>query len=404
MSDAAPPDSGAPAPAADESFADLLERARALAPIVEAEAEASERAGTLTPKTVAAIREARLVRAFLPRELGGLECAPTELVALVEEVARQDGSTGWCVGMNGVIGGIASAGLSDAGAERVFGGRPAGETLMAGGYPPQGRSVREGAGWRVSGHFRFGSGCRHADFMVCTALEIVDGEPVMAGKVPRMRSFVLPTDLVELVDNWDVSGLQGTASCDYLLEERYVDDEMSFVSSDLQPQRGRSLYRIPLLSIANAPHAGFALGVGRRALEEISTHATWRQRLGSAAALADRPSFQQGLARAGARLRSARAWVVETLEAIAESTASESGASLRARADATAATTNAYEASLDATRFAFRAAGGSALFRSNRLQRCLRDIEAGSQHMVVSDESWERVGQVWLGVGEPTMI
>ncbi len=40
----------------------------------------------------------------------------------------------------------------------------------------------------------------------------------------------------------------------------------------------------------------------------------------------------------------------------------------------------------------------------DRLQRCLRDIQAGSQHIVASDESWERFGQVWLGVGEPAMV
>ena len=54
---------------------------------------------------------------------------------------------------------------------------------------------------------------------------------------------------------------------------------MSFVSSTLAAQRGRSLYALPLLSLAGAPHAGFALGVGKRALEESATHAGWRQRL-----------------------------------------------------------------------------------------------------------------------------
>jgi len=72
--------------------------------------------------------------------------------------------------------------------------------------------------------------------------------------------------------------------------------------------------------------------------------------------------------------------------------------------EAAAATTNAYEAAAEAASFAFRAGGGAVLFRSGRLQRCFRDIQAGAQHIVVSDESYERAAQLWLGVGEPQML
>jgi alkylation response protein AidB-like acyl-CoA dehydrogenase len=382
----------------------LIERARELAPVVEAEALASEEAATLTPKCVSALRDSTLLSAFLPRELGGGECEAVVLVELVEEIARQDGSTGWCFGMNGIISGITSAGLSDSGVEEVFGERGTGQTLLAGGFPPQGRASRDGDGWRVSGHFRFGSGAPHADFMVCTTLELEGETPVKDGAIPAMRSFVVPREAVRLDDNWQVAGLQGTGSCDYHLDDHWVAEEMSFRSSPLVPRRGRSLYSIPLLSLAGAPHAGFALGVGKRALEEIALHAGWRQRLGSTACLAERPAFQQGFARARTRLRSARALVMEAYEALGAATRSEAGASLADRAEASAATTNAYEAALAAASFAFRAGGGAALYRSNRLQRCLRDIQAGAQHIVVSDESWERMGQLWLGVGEPQML
>jgi alkylation response protein AidB-like acyl-CoA dehydrogenase len=383
---------------------DLLTLARSLAPVVESEAEASEAAATLTPKCVEALRDSELLRAFLPREVGGFERPTIELVALVEEIARQDGSTGWCFGMNGIVSGIASGALPEAGLERVFGARPPGRTLLAGGFPPQGRATREGGSWRVSGHFRFGSGARHADFLVCTAIELEGDVPRMDGSIPAMRSFVVPRDAVRLEDNWDVAGLQGTGSVDYHLDDRLVADDMSFVSSSLATRRGHSLYSVPLLSLAGAPHAGFALGVGKRALEEIATHATWRQRMGSSAPLAERPAFQQGFARARTRLRSARALVLQSFDALSRAALSQSGATLAERAETAAATTNAYESALEAASFAFRAAGGSALFRSNRLQRCLRDIQAGSQHIVVSDESWERMGQVWLGVAEPQML
>lgn len=391
--------------AASPDLDTLLSRLRALAPLVEGEAAASERARTLTPKLVEAIVESDLMLAALPHEVAGAELSAPELMALVEELARQDGSTGWCFGMNGIVTGIAAAMLPEEGRAQIFDARAPGRTLLAGGFPPQGRAERTGDAWTVRGHFRFGSGCRHAHAMVCTCVEIVDGAVRTQDGVLAMRSFVLLPDQIRIEDNWQAAGLEGTASCDYHADEVRVPDELSFASgTTFAPHRGRGLYRLPLLSLAGAPHAGFALGVGRRALEEIAEHASWRQRLGSRSLLAERPAFQQGFGRANARLRAARALVLETLQALHEPVRRGEAVPLRARADAAAATTNAYEAAVEAASFAFRAGGGAVLFRSGRLQRCFRDIQAGAQHIVVSDESYERAAQVWLGVGEPQML
>jgi alkylation response protein AidB-like acyl-CoA dehydrogenase len=391
--------------AAAPDYETLLSRLRALAPLVEGEAAESERARTLTPKLVEAVVETDLMLATLPHEVGGAERSAPELATLFEELARQDGSTGWCFGMNGIITGIAAAMLPEAGRAHVFDARPPGRTLLAGGFPPQGRAERTRDGWTIRGHFHFGSGCRHAHAMLCTCIELVDGAVRMQGSTPAMRSFVLSLDQIRIDDNWNVAGLEGTASCDYHADSVLVPDELSFSSgTTFAPLRGRSLYSLPLLSLAGAPHAGFALGVGRRALEEIAEHAGWRQRLGSRAALADRPAFQQAFGRANAHLRAARALVLETLQALHEPIRRGDPVPLNARADAAAATTNAYESAVEAATFAFRAAGGAALFRSGRLQRCFRDIQAGAQHIVVSDESYERAAQVWLGVGEPQML
>jgi alkylation response protein AidB-like acyl-CoA dehydrogenase len=49
---------------------------------------------------------------------------------------------------------------------------------------------------------------------------------------------------------------------------------------------------------------------------------------------------------------------------------------------------------------AFRFAGGSALHLENKLQMCLRDINAGAQHLAVSDVAYENYGQFMLGLDE----
>ena len=47
---------------------------------------------------------------------------------------------------------------------------------------------------------------------------------------------------------------------------------------------------------------------------------------------------------------------------------------------------------------AFRFGGGRALQNSHILQRCLRDINAAAQHLMVNDSTYENHGQFLLGL------
>ena len=54
------------------------------------------------------------------------------------------------------------------------------------------------------------------------------------------------------------------------------------------------------------------------------------------------------------------------------------------------------EVAIDVVTTAFRYGGGSAIHRSNMLQRCLRNINAAAQHFMVSDRSLESYGATLL--------
>ena len=43
-------------------------------------------------------------------------------------------------------------------------------------------------------------------------------------------------------------------------------------------------------------------------------------------------------------------------------------------------------------------AGGGAAYRTERLQRLLRDINVGAQHLIVSDITYENHGQFLMGL------
>src|SRR5262245_61636932 len=201
---------------------DLLAAARAVAPVVEAGVRDAERAGTLPAATVAALRGSGVFGMLLPRELGGLETDPVTAIEVLEEIARQDGSAGWCAGIGAISNAIMSSRMEgDAAAKHVFARGAA--TVMAGGYVPRGEALRTDGGWQVRGRYAFGSGCRHADWIVAMGLE--DGDPA------RARAFCLPPDQVEIHDNWQSSGLEGTASCDYSVAGARVPDGYSFLLS-----------------------------------------------------------------------------------------------------------------------------------------------------------------------------
>ena len=154
------------------------------------------------------------------------------------------------------------------------------------------------------------------------------------------------------------------------------------------------------MTIAAIAHLGFALGVPRRALEEIQAHAA-RQRIGSTAPIGQRPIFQRDYARARVRLRAARGVAMEALAAVVDA---EDAATLEQRAELGSTIANAYATAVAVTEFAFRAGGASSLYRDAALQRCMRDAQAGAQHIVASDEMLERAGRAFLTGEDPGFL
>src|SRR6202158_5137247 len=80
----------------------LIERAKALAALIAGEADAIERTRRLTAPVVSALIENGLYRALLPQSLGGAEAPPEIFMEMLEEIAKADASTAWCLGQCGV--------------------------------------------------------------------------------------------------------------------------------------------------------------------------------------------------------------------------------------------------------------------------------------------------------------
>jgi alkylation response protein AidB-like acyl-CoA dehydrogenase len=373
----------------------LVDKAQALRPLIEREAARAEAETTTTQVVVDALAEAEIFWILVPRELGGAEVSIVDALGVFEELAYADGSTGWSTMANATSSAFAAIYTGDEAAKTMFG--PNGRGIHAGMLGPVGTARATDDGFAVSGKYQFGSGCAHATWFGAGTQEVdADGSPLNddAG-LPALRVVFLRPEQVVVRGNWDVLGLQGTGSYDYTVDDEFVEEEFSFPLLTASPRRGGPTYRIGLFGIVASGHAGFALGVGARALDEILGIARTKQRMGQFSPVADEQLFQHEFALRDAAMRSARAYVMDVFgEAEAEAIAG-GAPSLVLQQRMRQATTYATRVAADAARFAYTWAGTGAL-RGGVLQRCFRDIHAGTQHIYVDNNTLTAYTQVLL--------
>ena len=372
--------------------ASLLEAVESVREVVVAGVAEQEAQGTLPKATVDALGTAGLMGLKIPSVLGGWEADPLTQLEVLEALAYIDGAVGWCLMIQGGSSGMVGGFLPDEAVDAVFGGSI---PRVAGAVAPQGKAVPVDGGFQVSGRWQFGSGIRHSEW-------VVSGTRVVDSDAPSgYRMFVVPRPQVEIHDNWHVSGLKGTGSCDYSLNDVFVPGSFSFEAMDLfqgRPQRGGPLYYMGLPGFVAIEHTGVALRIGRRALDEITGQARAKMRGLTPSALAKRPSFQKELGKAELELRAARALAVEVFERAWEVTCGGQVPEPALQAEMRSVATFVTEVAAQAATTAYLYAGGGVLYDSNPLQRCFRDIHAASQHFQVSNTAYEGLAQFHLGL------
>jgi alkylation response protein AidB-like acyl-CoA dehydrogenase len=367
--------------------ADLLARARALAPLIEGDAPVAEERGTLTPGVVDALAAADLFWLLVPRQLGGLESDLVTALDVFEELARADGSTGWSLMANATASCFGAIYTGDEAARAMFVDQ--GRGIHAGMFAPVGTGRRDGDGYLVTGRYQFGSGSGHANWFSGGFQEVDgDGEPMVTESgMPAMRVVFLPHAEVDLRGNWDVMGLAATGSYDYVVDSRHVDDDFTFALLEAEPRRGGPVYGVGLFTLTALGHAGFALGVGRRALDEVLAIArAGKERLG-ADRIADQQLFQHDFALHDAALRGARAYTVEAFAGAEAAAVTDGRPSPLQEQRTRQATTHATRVAADAARFAYTWAGSAGLRNPSVVGRCFRDVHAGTQHLFVDNNT-----------------
>jgi len=367
-----------------------VEKVRAI--LAEGSAEA-EKLRTLPPASVAALRDTGIISLKTPMVLGGAEADPMTQMDVIEAVSYIDSAAGWWLFVGAATMGVSGAFLPDAGAEQIY--RPDRyPTFCGGGGFVLGKLVPAKGGYRLTGRWSYGSGIRHADYIAVPGL-------IEGGASPHdVRFCVFPAKQAEIIDNWYVMGLVGTGSCDYTATDLFVPEEFThMLPNETPPRRGGALYRFGFPGFIANENAAFALGVARRALDEVVAQAAGKSRgYVKRSSLVNRAVFQRALGEGDLRLRAARALIFDLYEkAWARVSAGETlQPSDHAQLRATGALV--IDVALDVTTDAFRYAAGSAMRSHHILQKCLRDLQVAGTHWVISDTSYESHGQFMLGL------
>ena len=371
---------------------DLLHAARALAPRISALAEETERGRRLPAELVSAFAEAGFFGMCVPKDLGGPELHPAAIVDVVETLAAADGAAGWCA-MIAATTSVLAAYLPDADARTIYGSRG---VASGGAYAPQGRGTAATGGWRVTGRWGFASGCEHCTWL--TGGTMVEG----AGGKPEARLMLFPRSEVEIIDTWNVSGLRGTGSHDIAVKDVFVSTERSVALTTDRPRRGGTLYAFPVFGLLALGGASVAIGIARRAIEELTTMAATKTATLQRRRLAERPVIQAKVAEAEALLGSARAFLKDAIARAWDTAERGGGIPLADRARLRLAATHATATAARAVDLMYTAGGGTSIYAASPLQRCLRDAHAVTQHVMVAEPTYELVGRVLLGVDADT--
>ena len=378
----------------------LVERARALAPLLESNALATETGRRVVEANIEAIRAAGLFKIMVPRRHGGLETDFRTQLEVTRELGKACGSTAWVTTLMNTcafFGGLASAQAQ----EDLWGQNP--DARIAGVFAPLAATKRVEGGLMATGKWPWASGCLHADWAV-VGLPVVDA----AGETIDQGMAFIPMSECTIEDTWHVAGMKGTGSNTIVAKDVFIPDHrIMSIGALLQgqtatPFKDEVLYRCAFIPSAACILMGPQLGMCSRALEFVIEKAPKRN---VSYTFYDTqtvsPSFQLAIAKASMLVDTAHLHAYRAADAIYEAALENRFPSYVDRARVRMDTGYVVETARDAIDVLISAHGASSFAEASPLQRIWRDSETASRHAISAPGiAAEVYGRALLGFTE----
>lgn len=337
---------------------------------------------------IAKLKRVGIYRAATPKRFGGDARSPGEFLHMIERIAVADGSAAWVASFGSANLYLAALPLATQAA--IYADGP--DQVFAGGLFPVQNAQPAPGGYRVNGTWKFASGCKGADWL---GVGIGTGKP---GEAPgKPRTAVFRPAQVEIVENWNVVGMQGTGSHDLRVTDQFVADDWTFVRGG-EPTVDEPLYRYPTIAYAAQVLAVVNLGLARAALDVANQMAGGRKTTTGAPQLADRAYYRIELAKAEAQLRSARAFFYESTDSVWQSILAGHEVTPDQVSLLRLSATQIAREGADVVNRAYRLGGTMAIYRTHPLQRLMRDAMVVTQHAFLGEGNYDGAGAVFVGV------
>ena len=382
-------------------MADLLQRARDLGPTLAERSERIEAHRTLPDDVVADLTDAGLFRLLTPADLGGPELDVATAIDVIAEVSRHDGAAGWCVMIAGTTS-LQAGFLPLDVATLIFG--PA--DSCGGGYAaPVGRAVAVDGGLRVTGTWAWGSGTHHCTWIGGGARIVdADGTPTRRDDGLFAPFVFFDRDDVEHLDTWHVTGLAGSGSADYRVDDAFVPEGRWLQLPTAVPRLDGPQWRFPFYGMLAAGVAAVAVGLLNGAVDRFAEIAVARKPEGSGRTLSERASGQTVLSSTEATARSSLAFLHDVLGEAWETAQAGDPLTVEHRRSLRLAACDAAQRCADALGHLQREAGGSAVYLREPLQRMVRDGQVAATHAMVAPRIRELTGRLRLGLDTDTAL
>lgn len=366
--------------------AELVRNARALRPLLRANAEESAKNRRLAQESAAAVRSGGFLQGLVPRRCGGHEIDIQTYCEICEELARGDSAAGWLAMVANSSASLMGL-MPDKTREDVFGSDP--RAVVIGQWAPTGKAAAVEGGWMLTGKWPWASGCFEAQWSFV-------GSPVLdtSGALTDVRLALVPTSELKIEDTWHVAGMAGTGSNTFVGTDIFVPEHRTMLISEMISGFSRAdhsdepLYRAPLITALPLGICSSAVGMAEAAfdftLENLergkpivtSLYADARQS----------PSYQLNLADARGLIDSARLHTMRAASdidrAVSDGTSMTDLERARVRLDAAVAQKRVREA----VDLLLNVGGASVFMLTNPVQRIWRDIETCTRHAYINGD------------------
>jgi indole-3-acetate monooxygenase len=378
---------------------DYIARARELVPLLRQYGDECERLREVPEPVVEAMVARGIFKMLLPKSIGGAELDPLTYTAVLEILGSADASPAWCLGQNSGCS-MTAPYLSRDMAVEIFGG-PRGILAWGPELPGAGKCVATKGGYRVTGRWGFATGSRHASWLGahCPVFE-EDGSPRM-GKSGRQvtRTMIVPKSEATVIDNWQVLGLRGTGSDSYELMDHFVPEERTAIRDNAEERREPGpLYQFTSGMIYAMSFSHVSLGIARGAYDAFIEIARDKVPRGAKGTLRENNVIQSQISQCEAKLRSARAYLRGVIAEMWDDAQHKGEIGAEHNPQLRLSATWAIHQARDVVATVYHAAGATAIFENNPLERRMRDIHAGTQQGQGRPIHFETVGQMLMGL------